>query len=484
MPGAFQPLSRRPAPPSRRPRETYRSPRRCSVRPRGPGGTGGARGRADVDRLPRRPELPLGRQPRRPRRRRRRRPTQRSCGFSSSGTSRRRRVRPTRRIRSIRRTSSTTSTRPSEPRRRTTRRSSSRSRARRGGRTAARARTSCRRTSPTSPRSLARSPRATRAASWGIRSSASGRSGTSRTCQRFLTPQFNAAGKSVAPANYAKLAAAAYAGIKAGNPQAQVAIGETSARGSDKPQGLRPTHSPGKFAELVAKANPSLKFDAWSHHPYPFNPTSPPTAGREVAERLAGIASAVQREPQDVVQAEVRADLDHRVRAPDEAPGRVRGLVRAHRPPTSSSRSRWSTSYPFVSMFIWFVFQDDQGQPWESGVYTEGGAPKGTSPTRFSASARPLDARNGVATFRGGTVTPLVNVYTRRYCATDPTGTTIGMTWRVFRGGKLIAVGQQTSPLKLDCTIARGFASRSSRARPTRRRSRSTTSAASCSTAG
>ena len=41
--------------------------------------------------------------------------------------------------------------------------------------------------------------------------------------QGFLTPQFNAAGKSVAPANYAKLYAAAYAGIKAGNPQAQVA---------------------------------------------------------------------------------------------------------------------------------------------------------------------------------------------------------------------------------------------------------------------
>jgi hypothetical protein len=27
------------------------------------------------------------------------------------------------------------------------------------------------------------------------------------------------------------------------------------------------------------------------------------------------------------------------------------------------------------------------------------------------------------------------------------------MTWRVFRAGKLIAVGQQTSPLRVDCTI-------------------------------
>ena len=35
--------------------------------------------------------------------------------------------------------------------------------------------------------------------------------------QLFLAPQFDAKGKSVAPRNYAKLAAAGYAGIKAGN---------------------------------------------------------------------------------------------------------------------------------------------------------------------------------------------------------------------------------------------------------------------------
>jgi hypothetical protein len=110
-------------------------------------------------------------------------------------------------------------------------------------------------------------------------------------------------------------------------------------------------------------------------------------------------------------------------------------------------------SFPFVSMFIWFVYQDDQGQPWESGLYTQGGAAKGASPARFSASARPLDARSGVFNVRGGTLTPLVNLYVRRYCANHSTGTLIGMTWRVFRAGRLIAVGQQTSALKRDCTI-------------------------------
>ena len=55
--------------------------------------------------------------------------------------------------------------------------------------------------------------------------------------QLFLSPQFDAQGRSVAPANYAKLAAAAYAGLKAGNPRALVSIGETSARGRDKANG-------------------------------------------------------------------------------------------------------------------------------------------------------------------------------------------------------------------------------------------------------
>ena len=56
--------------------------------------------------------------------------------------------------------------------------------------------------------------------------------------QLFLTPQY-VGKKIVGPANYAKLYKAAYAGIKAGNPLAKVAIGETSARGRDKPLARR-----------------------------------------------------------------------------------------------------------------------------------------------------------------------------------------------------------------------------------------------------
>jgi hypothetical protein len=270
--------------------------------------------------------------------------------------------------------------------------------------------------------------------------------------QTFLTPQFNGAGKSVAPANYARLAAAAYSGIKAASPQALVALGETSARGSDRPTGVRPTHSPGKFAELVARANPRLKFDAWSHHPYPSVPSSPPS---QIVRWPNVSLSSLPRLDQNLKKWFKRrsvpiwiTEYGHQTKPPDSL-----GVSYATQAAYIQQSISMATSLPFVTMFIWFVYQDDQGQPWESGVYTAGGAVKGTSLARFTASARPLDARNGVLKLRGGTTTPLVNVYTRRYCATDVPGTTIGMTWRVFRGGRLIRVGQQTAPLRPDCTI-------------------------------
>ena len=271
--------------------------------------------------------------------------------------------------------------------------------------------------------------------------------------QLFLSPQFDSRGRSVAPANYAKLAAAGYSGLKAGNPQAQIAIGETSARGSDKATGLRPTHSPGKFAELVAKANPKLKFDAWSHHPYPSVPTFPPS--QVVKWPNVSLASLPKFEENLKTLFKRKSvpiwitEYGHQTRPEDSL-----GIPYSQQAAYIQQSISIAAGFPFVNMFIWFVYQDDQGQPWDSGIYTRVGAPKGTSPARFTASARPLDARNGLTLVRAGTLTPLLNVYTRRYCATNTSGTPIGMTWRVFKAGRLISVGQQSAPLRIDCSIA------------------------------
>jgi len=270
---------------------------------------------------------------------------------------------------------------------------------------------------------------------------------------RFLAPQFNARGKSLAPANYARLYAAAYAGIKAGNPRALVAIGETSPRGSDKAGGLRPDHSPGRFAELVAKANPRLKFNAWAHHPYPFRASARPS---QVVKWPNVTLSSLPRFETELKRWFKRktvpiwvTEYGHETNPPD----RLFGISYATQAAYLRQAIAMAKKLPYVGMFIWFVYQDNEGQPWDSGLYARSGAAKGSSPNAFARSAKPLDARNAVYTFRRGTLTPSVTLNTRRYCVGDTTGEAIGMTWRIFIKNRLIAVDQQTSPLRSDCTI-------------------------------
>src|SRR5918994_3553043 len=96
----------------------------------------------------------------------------------------------------------------------------------------------------------------------------------------FLSPQFDNRGRSTAPQLYAQLVRAGYAGVKAGNPLAQVAIGETTSNGRDRRTARadrQDTHSPGRFAQLLSELKPRVKFDAWAHHPYPTSPSLKPT---------------------------------------------------------------------------------------------------------------------------------------------------------------------------------------------------------------
>ena len=88
--------------------------------------------------------------------------------------------------------------------------------------------------------------------------------GNEPNLEQFLAPQFDKKGKSVGPALYAKLYRAMYSGIKAASPAALVALGETSPRGRDKPSpgAAQDSHSPGRFAELLSKVRPRVKFDA------------------------------------------------------------------------------------------------------------------------------------------------------------------------------------------------------------------------------
>jgi hypothetical protein len=268
----------------------------------------------------------------------------------------------------------------------------------------------------------------------------------------FLQPQFNSSGKIVSPANYARLAAAGFAGIKAGNSRALVAIGETSSNGRDKKRvGLTDSVAPATFAKGVAAANKRLKFDAWAQHPYPFPVSSKP--GQK--SRYPNVT--LRNLPQ------FGTDLDKwfaRKNIPvwiteyghETRPGEPKGVTNAQQAAYVREAIAMAKAIPRVPIFIWFVFQDSQGSLWQSGLYRTDGTAKPAQP-RWASSARPLDARNKKITVKGGRANPVVAVNVREFCANNPAGALVGLTARVRLSGKLVGVSQPAGPLQMNCTV-------------------------------
>jgi Cellulase (glycosyl hydrolase family 5) len=264
----------------------------------------------------------------------------------------------------------------------------------------------------------------------------------------FLTPQFDARGRSVSPNLYARLYRAAYAGIKAGNPRALVAIGETSPRGRDKRiRGQSDTHSPGRFAQLLAR-NRGLRFDAYAHHPYstPAN-TAPTLKTRFPNVTFAMLPTFEKKLDQWFHRRNIRiwiTEYGHETRPPDP-----RGVTYAQQARYARSALLMASKDPRIQLFIWFVLRDDRSMPWQSGLMDYSGNRKPAFST-FSALARVLDARNPVITVRRGQPR-----YSARFSALPiqaklGPNTRVGMTYRVYFRGRFIAVGQFESRTDID----------------------------------
>ena len=270
--------------------------------------------------------------------------------------------------------------------------------------------------------------------------------------QLFLAPQFDARGRSVGPANYAKLYAASYAGIKAGNSKAQVGIGETSSAGRDKPlAGKSGTHSPGRFAQLVAKANPDLKFDAWAHHPYPVPVRMKPT--QKVRWPNVSLASLPQFEKSlDTWFKRKNIPVWITEYGHETKPGEPAGVTESQQASYIKEAISIVKKDPRVPMFVWFVFQDTRTSLWQSGLYRLTGAAK-PGLSAFSSAAKPLDARNGIVSAKGGTK-PTVKVSVREFAASNKTGAPIGVTWKLSQGKTVRATKQPRVPLGSDGWIS------------------------------
>src|SRR6478672_7090450 len=219
---------------------------------------------------------------------------------------------------------------------------------------------------------------------------------------QFLSPQFNSSGAIVSPAAYAKLAAAGYAGIKAGSPKALVAIGETSSNGKNKPKaGASDSVRPGTFAEGVAKANKKLKFDAWAHHPYPVPVNQKPT--QKVMWPNVALSSLPQFETSiDKWFGRKNIPVWITEYGNETKPGEPSGVTESQQSSYLTQAIAIAKKDPRVPMFVWFVMRDSTGSLWQSGVYRKTGGSK-PAQSRFAAAAAPLSPVNGKLSVKGGT---------------------------------------------------------------------------------
>ncbi|HXF97015.1 MAG TPA: hypothetical protein VNJ46_00190 [Gaiellaceae bacterium] len=106
--------------------------------------------------------------------------------------------------------------------------------------------------------------------------------GNEPNLNRFWLPQFAPDGSSAAPAAYLSLLARTYDALKAASPEVRVYGGAVSPRGTDRPDGVRPTHSPTTFIRALGAAYRASGrtlpvMDAFSIHVYSDNSSVPPT---------------------------------------------------------------------------------------------------------------------------------------------------------------------------------------------------------------
>jgi hypothetical protein len=98
----------------------------------------------------------------------------------------------------------------------------------------------------------------------------------------FWMPQFAADGSDAAAPAYLELLTRTYDALKAVDPKINVIGGALASRGSDDPEGKRPTHSPTRFIEDLgaayrASGRKEPVMDMFSLHPYPDSYSIPPT---------------------------------------------------------------------------------------------------------------------------------------------------------------------------------------------------------------
>jgi len=268
--------------------------------------------------------------------------------------------------------------------------------------------------------------------------------------QQFLAPTYDSSGKPRSPLIYAGLARAGYAGIKAGNRRALVAIGETSPRGRLEPTtqtGVQQTIAPGLFAQVLSTARPVVKFDAWAHHPYSDIGASPTQKVRFPNVNLVqlptfekDLGTWFKRKSVPIWITEYGFQTK---------PAQPKGVSAAQQAAYVKQSLAIVRKEAYVQMFIWFIFRDQPVSLWHSGLLNQDDSPK-PSYAAFVSAARPFDVRNPTVVVKAGSSNPTVRLPVWELLARDGRGATIGSTISVVYRGKTLAVIQPQTTIGVD----------------------------------
>jgi hypothetical protein len=239
--------------------------------------------------------------------------------------------------------------------------------------------------------------------------------GNEPNLNRFWLPQFGMDGTSAAPRDYLALLARTYDAVKAVSGDARVYGGALSPRGSDRPGGARPTHSPTGFIQQMgiayrASGRDRPVMDAFVIHPYADNSSQSPATAHpntttigvaDYAKLVALLGEAFDGTAQPGSELPI---FYGEFGVESEIPAGKASLYTGAEPTTTKpvSESTQAAYYeealslafcqPTVGGMLLFLSRDERARPgWQSGInYVDG-----TAKTSRSRVTESLDRTTG-----------------------------------------------------------------------------------------
>src|SRR5207244_3812989 len=126
------------------------------------------------------------------------------------------------------------------------------------------------------------------------------------------------------------------------------------------------------------------------------------------------------------------------------------GVSHAQQARDAATALQLAEANPYVEMFIWFIFRDSTSQTWFSGLVSKKGAKK-PAYSSFGAAAKRIDGQTEIVNPAARSFTVKVDVPFLAYH--DFPGTLVGVTYRIFIGRAVAAIGQPRSVIAADPTV-------------------------------